>query len=163
VIERFGEALDKELKYNIKAQEVEKTVIDEKGEEKVVKETVEVATVNQPSDYARFFDVGSSYWTKDAEYNLMFLRRQQDYANEMLKSKGVVFLNEVYDMLDIARTQAGQIVGWVYDKDNPEVDSYIDFGIYDLQDPDKRRFVNGDERSILLDFNVDGPVYQLLH
>lgn len=47
---------------------------------------------------------------------MMFLRRQQDYANEMLKARGHLFLNEVYDLLDIPRSKAGQVVGWVYDK-----------------------------------------------
>ena len=98
----------------------------------------------------------------------MFLRRQQDYANEVLKSRGHLFLNEVYDMLGIPRTKAGQVVGWIYNEDNPNGDNYVDFGIYDLSnlsDSQKERkmaFVNGQEYSILLDFNVDGPIYDLI-
>ena len=92
----------------------------------------------------------------------MFLRRQQDAANEILKDKGHMFLNEVYDMLGIHRTSAGQIVGWIYDEKNPIGDNYIDFGIYDVNKPKNRDFVNGIERSILLDFNVDGVIYNLI-
>ena len=92
----------------------------------------------------------------------MFLKRQQDYANDRLKAKGHLFLNEVYDMLGIDRTKAGQIVGWVYDEDHPVGDNFVDFGIYDYTKPANVRFVNGNERTILLDFNVDGPIYGLI-
>ncbi len=164
VVDRFGKALDRELRYNIKAQEIEEKVIDkETGEEKTVKKTVEVATINQPSDYARFFDVGNEYWEKDAEYNLTFLKHQERYANDKLKAKGHLFLNEVYDMLGIPRTRAGQVVGWIYDEENPNGDNYVDFGIYDLHNDAKRDFVNGKERTILLDFNVDGNIWELMH
>ena len=106
VLERFGEEVDRELRYNIKAKEIEKTVTDANGKETVVKETVDVADPNLTSDYARFFDDGCTGWTKDPEFNLMFLKDQQRYANDLFKSKGHLFLNEVYDMLGIPRTQA---------------------------------------------------------
>ena len=161
VVERFGKELDKELRYNIKAKEVDVVTVDENGNETTVKTTVEVAdNPNRYSDFTRCFDVGCTGWTKDPEMNLMFLRRQQDYANEMLKSKGHLFLNEVYDMLGFQRTQLGQIAGWVYE--NPNGDGYIDFGIYDIHDQTKRDFVNGYERSIWLDFNVDGNILDLI-
>lgn len=162
VVERFGEELDKELKYNIKAKEVEETTTDEKGKEKKVKKTVHVADPNGYSDYARFFDNGCSNWQKDAEHNLWFLRQQQNWANEKLKSQGYLFLNDVYDMLGIPRTKAGQIVGWIYDEKHQHGDNYVDFGIYDYTKEVNRDFVNGYERTILLDFNVDGPIYDLI-
>lgn len=162
VIERFGEELDKELKYNIKAKEIEETVVNEDGSETTVKKTVNVADPNVTSDYARFFDNGCTGWTKDPEYNLMFLKDQQRYANDLLKSRGHLFLNEVYDMLGLPRSTAGAIVGWVYDEKHPVGDNFVDFGIYDLYDEKKRDFVNGYERTILLDFNVDGEIYKLI-
>lgn len=154
VIERFGKEMDHELKYNIKAQEIEETVTDEKGKEKTVKKTVEIVGLDQYSEYARFFDETSNCWEEDPEYNLMFLRAQQKYANDLLVSRGYLFLNEVYNMLDIPITQAGQAVGWIYDKDSPIGDNYVDFGIYQ-----SHRFVNGYEPVILLDFNVDGTIW----
>lgn len=159
VVEKFGEAVDKELRYNIKKQEIEYT--DKNG--KVKKKTVEVIDaddVSKYSPYARFFDCGNDGWEKDSEYNLMFLRKQQDWANEKLRHQGYLFLNEVYDMLDIPRTKAGQVVGWIYDKNGKtDGDNFVDFGLYDLTSEAKRRFVNGYERTILLDFNVDGVIY----
>lgn len=163
VVERFGEELDRELKYNIKAKEVEETTVDEKtGEEKVTKKTVNVADPNNYSTYARFFDDGCTGWTKDPEYNLMFLKNQQRYANDLLKSRGHLFLNEVYDMLGIPRTKAGQVVGWIYDEEYPNGDNFVDFGIYDLYNEKARDFVNGYEKTILLDFNVDGDIMNLI-
>lgn len=162
VIERFGEDLDKELKYNIKAKEIEETVVNDKGEEKTVKKTVNVVDPNTHSIYARFFDDGCIGWDKDAEFNLMFLKHQQNYANDLLKSKGHLFLNEVYDMLGIPRTKAGQVVGWIYDEENPVGDNFVDFGLYDVNNEKARDFVNGYERTILLDFNVDGNIWDLM-
>ena len=164
VSERFGESMDRELRYNIKTQEVKETVVDEEtGKKKTVKSTVSVVDPNAYSDYARFFDEYCAGWTKDAEYNLMFLRQQQNYANELLKSRGHLFLNEVYDMLGIDRTKAGNIVGWIYDEKHPIGDNFVDFGIYVLDNEKARDFVNGRERSILLDFNVDGDILSLMN
>lgn len=163
VIERFGEAVDKELKYNITKQKVEEIVKDsETGEEKKIEKEISVAGVDGYSEYARFFDDGCKGWEKDAEMNLMFLRAQQQYANDLLRSRGHLFLNEVYDMLGIPHTKAGQIVGWVYDPDRIDIDNYVDFGIYDVNKPKARDFVNGYERTILLDFNVDGNILDLI-
>ena len=162
VVERFGTELDKELRYNIKAKEFEEPVVDEKGKEKIKKETVSVADPNLYSDYARFFDDGCLGWSKDAEYNLTFLKQQQNYANDLLKKKGHLFLNEVYDMLGIPRTRAGQVVGWIYDEKHPIGDNFVDFGIYDMNREKVRDFVNGYERVILLDFNVDGNILDLI-
>lgn len=160
VIERFGEELEKELRYNIKEKEIETTVTDENGEEKTVKEIVRVSEDNPAlySDYARCYDDGCTGWTKDPEANLIFLRRQQDWANDRLKARGYLFLNDVYESLGIPKSKAGQIVGWVYDSKNPTGDNYVDFGIYNLHDEKARDFVNGYERSIWLDFNVDGNI-----
>lgn len=165
VVERFGEEVDRELRHNIKAKQIEEKYIDKDGNEKTRKKKVyEIADDKKPgegiSEYAKFFDEwNTDEHSKDPEYNLMFLRKQQDYANEVLKHQGYLFLNEVYDMLGIPRTQAGQVVGWIYDENNPTGDNYVDFGIYDLHDQQKRDFVNGLERNILLDFNVDGVIY----
>lgn len=162
VIERFGEELDRELRYNVKAKEFEETTTDTKGKEKIAKTTVEVADPNTYSEYARFFDDGCNGWTKDAEYNLMFLKNTQNTANDILKSRGHLFLNEVYDMLGIPRSKAGQVVGWIYDKDHPIGDNFVDFGIYNMNIEKVRDFVNGYERTILLDFNVDGPIMDMI-
>ena len=162
VVERFGKELDRELRYNIKAQEIEEKTVDKDGNETVEKKTISVVDPNMYSDYARIFDNGSMGWTKDPEYNLMFLKLQQNQANDRLRAQGYLFLNDVYDMLGIPRTKAGQIVGWIYDKDNPVGDNFVDFGIYDIYNEKACDFVNGRERSIVLDFNVDGNILDMI-
>lgn len=165
VIERFGETVDKELKYGVKKQKIEEIVTDpETGKEKKAKKTVEVVEgIDGYSEYARFFDDGCKGWEKDAESNLLFLRAQQQYANDLLVSRGYLFLNEVYNMLGIQITKAGQVVGWVYDPENKDLHNWVDFGIYDVNKPKARDFVNGLERTILLDFNVDGDIWSLMN
>lgn len=162
VIERFGEELDKELRYNIKAKEIEETVVDENGNETVVKKTVNVVDPNMNSPYARFFDDGCNGWEKDAAHNMYFLTLQQNHANEKLKKQGYLFLNDVYEMLGIPKTPIGQVIGWIYDEANPIGDNFVDFGIFNQDNEKARDFVNGRERVILLDFNVDGNILDMM-
>ena len=161
MIERFGKDLDRELKYNIKSQEIEETVVDENGEEKTVKTTVDNITINDYSEYARCFDETCTGWTRSSEHNFAFIKNVQNWANNKLQTEGMLFLNDVYEALGFKKTRAGQVVGWVYMPDDENYDSHVDFGIFNLYDRQKRLFVNGYEKSIWLDFNVDGNVWEL--
>lgn len=162
VVERFGEDVEYELINNIKKKEIEETVVDEKGKEKTVKKMVNVIDPNSLSPYSKFFDEFNPNWQRNSDFNRMFLNSQQNYANDLLKARGYLFLNEVYDNLGIPRTKAGQVVGWIYNEDNPIGDNYIDFGLYDGSKEVVRDFVNGYEQSILLNFNVDGNIWDLM-
>ena len=162
VIERFGKQMDRELRYNIKAQEIEETTIDANGKETVTKKTVDVMDPNSYSQYAIVFDDSNEGWDPDPERSKYFLIQQQNWANERLKSRGHLFLNEVYDMLGAKRTKAGAQVGWVYDEKNCEGDNFVDFGIFDTNSPKARDFVNGIEKVIALDFNVDGYILDMI-
>ena len=129
VIERFGEQVDTELKYGIKAKKFEEIEVDpETGKEKKVKKTVMVADPNLQSDYAVYFDSKSRNYETNPDYNRMFLKAQQAFANDKLQTRGHLFLNEVLDDLDLPRTPAGQIVGWT--KDGP--DGYVNFRIVEV-------------------------------
>ena len=160
VVERFGKELDKELRYDIKAKEIEETIVDEKGKEKTVKKTVSVVDPNKIDDYSRIFYEGNIGWDPDPQYTLMFLKKQQRYATDRLQAEGFLFLNDVYEMLGFNRTKEGQQIGWIYDEKNPIGDNFVDFGIYDTHNDEKIRFVNGDERGILLEFNHDGNILE---
>ena len=154
VIERFGQELDRELKYNIRSKEVEERVVDDKGGEKIVKKTV--TTVNpEHNEFTRCFDETCTAWTKNAEDNKYFLMCQQNYANELLQRRGHLFLNEVFDMLGMQRNKAGAVTGWIADGDG---DGFVDFGIFDINCEAARNFVNELERSVWLNFNVDGYI-----
>ena len=144
VREEFGEDKEKELYYGVTLEEAK----NEAG--KLAK--FKTVDPNGISTYARFFDEGSPNWHKNAEFNRLFIQCQQNYANNLLQARGHLFLNEVYDMLGIERSSAGQVVGWVI---NGEGDNFVDFGLFEAH---QSGFVNGSEPSILLDFNVDGVV-----
>ena len=106
---------------------------------------------NGCSGYAKFFDEASRNWTKDPEHNKWFLNNAERYFNDKLRIDKFVFLNDIYDYLDIPRTQQGQTDGWIYDAENPE-DSCISFDIMNVHKEANRRFVNGYEPVVLLDF-----------
>lgn len=154
VIERFGEQVDTELKYGIKAKKFEEVEVDpETGKEKKVKKTVMVADPNLQSDYAVYFDSKSRNFETNFDYNRMFLKAQQQFANDKLQTRGHLFLNEVLDDLDLPRTSAGQIVGWT--KDGP--DGYVNFRILEVE----RETEDGrHEPALLLDFNVEGNIWE---
>lgn len=162
VVERFGKEIDRELRYNIKAKEVEERVVDENGNEKSIITKVSVVDPNNYSDYARVYDDGNPGWDKDPALSLFYLKEQQAFANDKLRAQGHLFLNEVYDLLGFPRTSFGNVVGWIYDEKNPIGDNFVDFGIYDIHNEKARDFVNGKERVIVLDFNVDGPILELI-
>lgn len=153
VLERFGEQVDSEMKYGIKTKKFEEIEVDEStGKEKKVKKNVVVVDPNLESDYAVYFDEKSPNYESSHDYNLMFVKSQQAYANDLLQTKGRLFLNDVYDNLGLPLTKAGQIVGWT--KDGP--DGYVNFRIREVE---RETADGGHEPVILLDFNVEGNVW----
>ncbi len=144
---------------------------EETGKEKKVKKTAFVVNPSDISGYARFFEkytkdeegnsVLNPHWETNNEYNLMFLKAQESYANDLLRAKKRLFLNDVYEMLGMPRTKAGQVVGWVYDPEHPVGDNYVDFGLY-ADNLSYSDFANGFDTAILLDFNVDGNIWELM-
>ena len=158
VVDELGEVKDRQFRYGIVDEKVVTEEVDpETGKVKKVKSVVQKANLaGDESEYARFFDHFSVQWRKVPEYNLIFLNHAQKNANDMLDLKGHVFLNEVYDLLGIPRSQAGAVVGWLADGAG---DNRITFGIYDVNKSGARDFVNGYNDAILLDFNVDGLIW----
>lgn len=159
VIDRFGKDLDRELRFGIKAKEIKEKVIDENGNETTVTKTVEVVDPNTAhSLYSIVFCEGNTGWTKNAELNKVFLIQQQNWANDKLRLRGYLTLNEVYEMVGAPTTAYGQIAGWVYTEDSSVGDNFVDFGIFDVTNEKACDFVNGRERSIILDFNCIGNI-----
>lgn len=159
VIERFGEGLDRELKYNVKVKEIEETIVDEEGNETVVTKTVEVVDPSaMHSIYSIVWDDGNRGWTKNAELNKVFLIQQQEAATFRLKHQGILTLNEVYEMLGAPKTKYGQIAGWVYTGDGSIGNDFVDFGIFNVHNENARDFINLREKTIILDFNCIGNI-----
>jgi len=156
VVDRYGEQTDRELRFETE----DVTVIDE--ETGKAYDTTIVAP-GAPSGYARWFDEENRNWNSPAfaANNWRFLRQQQNNANDMLHYRGHIFLNEVYGMLGLSHTSAGAIVGWVYKRDG-EGDNYVDFGCWEQYEGVPLEFYGGREGGIMLDFNVDGPIWDLI-
>lgn len=155
VVERFGKEVDHQLRYSIKATEIEETITDEKGKEKKIKKTIEVADPDA-SDYIKYFTKSNPYWENNPEYVEMFLRAQQNYANDKLKATGHLTLNDVYDMLGFKDSKAGMVVGWIYDLTHPNGDNFVEFDVKKVYLPNEQ----GDyEEAYAIDFNVDGNIY----
>lgn len=163
LIDRFGNELDRELRFGIKAEEVEERVVDEDGSETVVTKTVNVVDPNNAhSIYSIPWYEGNTGYTKNAELNKVFLIQQQNYANDKLRLNGILTLNEVYDMLGAPRTMYGQIAGWVWTEDCSAGDNFVDFGIFDSDNPKACDFLIGHEKAIILDFNCIGNILEYM-
>lgn len=138
-------------------------VVDEKGK-KTGEEIVEYNTDKKdvpvgPNSFARFFDESNPNWDHNYNFTMMFLRAQESICNDILHQRGHIFLNEVYDALGFDHTPEGAVVGWLSDGD----DGYVDFGLYDQDNEGVRRFVNGQDNCILLNFNHDGVIFEKIN
>lgn len=151
VIDRYGEEADRDLRYEHEVLDI----VDEDTGEVVA----EAHVLSAPgAAYARWYDeISSANWSPDPDINMLFLRNVQNWANDRLRARGHVFLNEVYDGLGLSHTSPGAVVGWRWNKESG--DDFIDFGIWDGEHDRQKDFFNGREGAILLDFNVDGVIY----
>ena len=146
VRERYGEETERELYYDLKKSEV----VEDDGNGNVTKtELIQKGPLAGVPIYAKFFDEANAQWNKNPSLNLMFLRGVEIEATQKLNENGFLLLNDVYDMLDIPRTDLGNEVGWFIGRG----DDFVDFGLFDGDDERKRAFVNGYEPSVLLNFN----------
>lgn len=153
----LGEDQDKRFLYG----ETEREIVEETAEGPITK------TVKEPNGaelrlYDKFFDELNENYVRGidgAEKNVYFIRCAQNWANDKLKANGHLFLNDVYGMLGIPLTQAGQQVGWVMGEGRQ---NFVDFGIFDHRNAAARRFINGYEPAVRLHFNVDGVILDLI-
>lgn len=157
IIEEEGEEKYRHYRYGTKLEKVDSVEEDENGKKKKTKELTELMNTDAalPSETAVFFDESNPNWDPNPNFSLMFLRGKQNWANDVLRTRGHIFLNEVYDALGFDHTPAGAVLGWV----KGEGDGYVDFGLYDQGKEGVRRFINGKDNIILLDFNHDGIIY----
>lgn len=150
VVEDLGEEVDHRYAHGLREIEIEET--NAKG--KIVKRK-DLVAIKDPNDlYVRTFDQSNPQWRgEDDIYNFFFLKSQQNYHNNVLHTRGHVFLNEVLVALGFDHSQEGAIVGWVANGDG---DNYVDFGVFDALSAPKS-FINAQE--IRLEFNVDGVIF----
>lgn len=113
-----------------------------------------ITAVDGVSPYGVIFDSSNNNWSADEDLSILHLKCQQQYANDILQTRGHIFLNEVYKMLGFPHTPAGAVTGWV----KGHGDDFIDFNIYDGMFEGE----GGNGRTVTkwaLDFNVDGVMW----
>lgn len=89
-------------------------------------------------------------WTKSSSSNLIYLKCQERYINELLKHRGFLFENDVRDILGAPRTIAGQFLGWVFNENY--VGDKIQFETFDF----------GGGRILITLLNSDGDILKYL-
>lgn len=177
VVDELGKDKDHHFMYDTEYQTVTEEVVGEDGKKKKVKKEIQVAKADhgEPSMYARYYEkqefrddgtyTGSSQWCQTPTYNASHLALKHKVLNDQLRARGYLFLNDAYEDLGFPRTQAGQVVGWVWDGSG---DNRISLGEYvdNLVDPNvpaaDKNYMHDHDQSILLDFNVDGVILDLL-
>lgn len=159
VAERYGKEAEEEIRYGITTKTVKEKVVDENGETQTVKSKVSVVTPGPESDYIRYLTPSNPNWENDSDYMELFFNRTQRYANDILRSRGYLYLNTVYEMMALKQSKAGHQVGWVYRKDNPEGDNQVVLTIKKVQIPRSADPEDGYQQAYLIDFNVDGDIY----
>ena len=115
------------------------------------------SVIPEYSPYARIIDENASVWDPSDDITELNIHAQLNYMNDILRTRGYLFLSDVYDALGIPRTPASQVVGWLWKKGDG--DHYVSFGDIEghrikFWDDSRRREV----ANYLLDFNVDGEI-----
>lgn len=157
VVDELGAEKDLHFRHGTE----EKELYSEKKNGEPVVDIVKVPPASAGSNlYARFFEPSNPSFQPNAETNIAWLKMHERYLNQRLQANGHVFLNEAYDALGLPRSPEGQIVGWKKEN-HPDEICPISFGLWDDDRMDTfMEFLAGRTDHLLLDFNVDGPVYR---
>jgi hypothetical protein len=161
VKEKYGEDQDREFLHGYEEIEIVEEALDGSGP--VIK-TMKRAAAGGEGIHTKWFDEGSRNWTKETASNLAYLEAQQNHWNWKLNQDGYVMLNDVLQGLDLPRFPEGQLVGWVKDADKTgKGDGLVSFGIFEGATEGARDFMNGWNKAVKLNFNIDpGLTYTLI-
>lgn len=177
IAEKYGKEAEEEIRYGLtKVKSVNQELYSETdGSGKPIDDEEIVAEIDGCSPYARFIDRECGVWDKNADLILMTLKGvERDFNNTLIARcsggrPGYVFLSEVLQRLGIPRKRwpkDAAMVGWLYDKNNGGLHNYIDFGplyrISKIDDGCKDIVVEQYEKAVLIDFNIDGIIYDRL-
>lgn len=155
VVNKFGKAVDNEMRFGIKETEVEEETIDEEtGEKKVTRRTVRTYDAD-PSGNLMFFDESSPMFSRFPEDNLNTLRRIEDECKFIIEHDGYITLNTVRNKMGLPDCKRGAILGWVDDPSLPE----FSLNIYSEANMD---FINGFEPYGVIDPTPHGVLADLL-
>lgn len=169
VADRFGEEVEKQIRHGVTTKEVEKTVVDENGNETTVKETVTVAD-GKEDVCMRYFTRHNPNWDNSPDVIKFFMKSSQNALNDLLKSRaytsptgiGYVTLNEALAEFDFDAPSdgSGLVLGWIYDKRNPYGNNYIEIDVTACKLPGEKGEL---EQAYSVVFNVDGDIYSEMY
>ena len=153
VVEKYGEDEDIRLKNGLRVEKESVTEIGEDGKKHKVKKEVEY-TNGEVSGYSFIYDKENTI--NHANIDPLIARSElmiaQNSANVILQGRGYICLNEVLRSIGLHERSFGNIVGWQLRGNG---DGFVDFGIRQI-----RTTSEDGGAAFLLDFNVDGPIYQ---
>ena len=164
---RWQDKVGNEEEKKVFLDEKTEEIVDENGKKKKVKTT----SIDRTISTERYFDRWSSWRADDhgdTDLDIRTIRNVQEMlCNELCGSpERMVLLNHVYDMLGLFvvnkhgqrvadQSVAGQVAGWIWDKDHPTGDNTIAITVTrTTRQLDDGRVVP----TLLLEFNVDGNI-----
>jgi hypothetical protein len=167
----YGEEADREMLHRVRPErlaaaqeEREKNREIDSDKKRGIKNKEKKGTAYQEI-YSAVFDQYSDRWRRSwmPEQVWEYLKQKEREANDMLRIRKHIFLNEVYDLLGLERTEEGALVGWILTKNNPE--SKVDFGMDLIPESRKREFLTAqcnEDIWLRLHFNPDGLIYNMI-
>lgn len=164
VVDELGDEADKRFRYGLIEDDVKEKVKDKDGNEHIVTTKKNTFDPTELSQWARWYGptTSSQFYLNYPSLNLTTLKARESYFNGLLHRRGFVFLNEVYDALGFPMIPEGQDIGWM-DNSGDEETKYIDFGITEARNREAVNCCDPDGvNEYLLDFNVDGPIQNLI-
>ena len=175
VREKLGEDADYEFAYEVSAKKPKNKHEDGTKESLVTYHLVPSSGEwMAASPYSRLWDENAMEWCANREIQFLTLRSLENHFNQELNARGVVFLNDVYKALGLPMSKDAALVGWIKDYEKPKIaklaaelgrvpgDGVISFGVFENESPSARAYLAGDDNRVVLDFNVDGVIYDLI-
>lgn len=175
VREKLGEDADYEFAYEVSAKKAKIKHEDGTKESLVTYHLVPSSGEwMAASPYSRLWDENAMEWCANRDIQFLTLRSLENHFNQELNARGVVFLNDVYKALGLPMSKDAALVGWIKDYEKPKMaklaselgrvpgDGVISFGVFENESPSARAYLAGDDNRVVLDFNVDGVIYDLI-
>jgi hypothetical protein len=175
VREKLGEDADYEFAYEVSAKKGKIKHEDGTKESLVTYHLVPSSGEwMAASPYSRLWDENAMEWCANRDIQFLTLRSLENHFNQELNARGVVFLNDVYKALGLPMSKDAALVGWIKDYEKPKMaklaaelgrvpgDGVISFGVFENESPSARAYLAGDDNRVVLDFNVDGVIYDLI-
>lgn len=175
VREKLGEDADYEFAYEVSSKKAKIKHEDGTKESLVTYHLVPSSGEwMAASPYSRLWDENAMEWCANRDIQFLTLRSLENHFNQELNARGVVFLNDVYKALGLPMSKDAALVGWIKNYEKPKMaqlaaelgrvpgDGVISFGVFENESPSARAYLAGDDNRVVLDFNVDGVIYDLI-